>query len=129
MEVVASLAFAIAAATGLLSTPTEGIPFKRAAKFVVPRPQKGSKTHLCAARCSPPNTRRGNYRGYIVKYGHIALRLEPSICTVLIPSLRHIINTHQMDLLRRAIHFCHSELQTFPQSLIQPPVEVPMTKL
>jgi hypothetical protein len=41
----ACLARATAAATGLLSIPTEGSRSARAAKSVVPRPQNGSSTH------------------------------------------------------------------------------------
>jgi hypothetical protein len=53
-EAVAIFALARAAATGLLSIPTEGISRSRAAKFVVPRPQNGSITQsprlLCVLR-------------------------------------------------------------------------------
>src|SRR5487761_55459 len=45
-EQLANLACAIAVATGLLSNPAEDIPNRRAAKFVVPRPQYGSKIHF-----------------------------------------------------------------------------------
>ena len=67
----ASLASAIAAATGLESTPSERKPGNRAAKFVVPRPQKGSRTaRCCLAR--PCRILSGNLSGNRVKYGHIA---------------------------------------------------------
>jgi hypothetical protein len=61
----ASFALASAAATGLLSIPTDGIPSKRAAKFVVPRPQNGSMTQSPRFPNSF-NTRSGKCRGYIV---------------------------------------------------------------
>jgi hypothetical protein len=67
-----TLALAIAAATGLLSIPTDGIPFSRAARFVVPLPQNGSYTHLFCFD-SLANTRNGKSSGYIVKYGQIEL--------------------------------------------------------
>jgi asparagine synthase (glutamine-hydrolysing) len=45
-EQFANLACAIAVATGLLSNLAEDIPNRRAAKFVVPPPQYGSKIHF-----------------------------------------------------------------------------------
>jgi hypothetical protein len=54
------------AATGLESTPRERKPSRRAAKFVVPRPQKGSST-TSPSRALRRKTLSGNSRGNIVK--------------------------------------------------------------
>jgi hypothetical protein len=62
---LAIFAFATATPTGLLSSPSEHIPSNRAAKFVVPRPQKGSMTQSPRLPCLF-STRHGKMSGYIV---------------------------------------------------------------
>jgi len=56
----------MAAATGLESTPKDWSPISRAAKFVVPRPQKGSRI-VSPTRALSLSTFNGKLSGNIVK--------------------------------------------------------------
>lgn len=70
----ANFAFVSAMATGLLSMPIEGRPRSRAAKFVVPLPQKGSATQS-PFFARPESVFKGNSSGNIVKYGQMPFAL------------------------------------------------------
>jgi hypothetical protein len=79
--VFTSLEAVIAAATGFESIPREGSPRSREAKFVVPRPQNGSRTQS-PLEARLPRMPRGKSSGNIVKYGQMPFRAVCSLSTV-----------------------------------------------